>query len=434
MEMEKLKEKIDRREVRICIIGLGYVGLPLSVEMARNGFAVIGVDLDRQRVSSLNGGINYIPDVEDSLLKEVVGRGLLRAVDRFDAIEESDAVIVCVPTPLTKHKEPDISHLISAAGEIAARLHPGMLVVVESTTYPGTTEELILPMMEEGGLRVGRDFYLAFSPERVDPGNRTWRIPNTPKIMGGVTPRCTEAAAYLYQSFIQEVISVSSCRVAEMIKLLENTFRAVNIALVNELAIMCDKLGIDTWEVIEGAATKPFGFMPFYPGPGLGGHCIPIDPHYLSWKLKSLNYHARFIELAGEINSAMPAFVVGKIVDALNDHGRPVRGSNILVLGVSYKRDVSDVRESPALEIMENLHRKGAAVSYHDPYVPRFQTEGLDLKSVELSSEVLAASHCVVILTDHTCLDYRWVVEKSPLVVDTRNATRGIRSDKIRRL
>lgn len=432
--METLKDRIEARKAGVAVIGLGYVGLPLAVEIASAGFPVLGVDLDRSRTEALSRGSNYISDVDDQLLGQLVAQGRLKATDSYERIHQVDAVIICVPTPLTKHKEPDISHIVASAEEVARRLHPGMLVILESTTYPGTTEELILPMMNRTGLRVGHDFSLAFSPERVDPGNPHWRISNTPKIMGGVTARCTELATTFYRTFIQKVIPVSSPKAAEMIKLLENTFRAVNIALVNEVAIMCDRLGIDTWEVIEGAATKPFGFTPFYPGPGLGGHCIPIDPHYLSWKLKSLNYHARFIELAGEINSAMPRFVLGKIVDALNDHGKALKGSRILVLGVSYKRDVSDVRESPALEIIQALLEKGAVVSYHDPYVQRLSVNGASLESVPVTPEILGEAQCVVILTDHSCIDYEWVVRESTLVVDTRNATRGIASPKIRRL
>ena len=432
--LDVLQRRIQGREARVAVIGMGYVGLPLAVEIARAGFPVVGVDLDRARVQTLGRGVNYIPDVDDQLVRDLVKQGKLSATDRFDGLAEMDAVIICVPTPLTKHKEPDISHIVSASEALAERIRPGMLVVLESTTYPGTTEELILPIMEAGGLRVGVDFSLAFSPERVDPGNREWHISNTPKIMGGVTPRCTKLATAFYRTFIQQVIPVSSPKAAEMVKLLENTFRAVNIALVNEVAIMCDRLGIDTWEVIDGAASKPFGFTPFYPGPGLGGHCIPIDPHYLSWKLKSLNYHARFIELAGEINATMPRFVMGKISDALNDKGRPLRGSSILVLGVSYKRDVSDVRESPALEIIEALLDKGARVAYHDPYVRQLRVGERVLKSAPLNGKRLAEADCVVILTDHTDIDYKRVVGVSSLVVDTRNATRGMSSSKIRKL
>jgi UDP-N-acetyl-D-glucosamine dehydrogenase len=430
----ELSRKIEKREARVAIIGLGYVGLPLAVEIARAGFTVTGIDLDGERVEALSKGRNYISDVDDETLRALVAEKRLIATDSYGILDHMDVAILCVPTPLTKHKEPDISYIMSAANQVAVRLRAGMLLILESTTYPGTTEELILPMLTAKGLREGEDFYLAFSPERVDPGNRQWHISNTPKIMGGVTPLCTELATALYRSFIQEVIPVSSPRVAETIKLLENTFRAVNIALVNEVAIMCDRLGINTWEVIKAAATKPFGFMPFYPGPGLGGHCIPIDPLYLSWKLKSLNYHARFIELAGEINSAMPSFVINKIVDALNDHGHPVRGSRILVLGVSYKRDVSDIRESPALEIIQTLLLKGALVSYHDPFVPLFRSGDVCLDSVPLVEERLKEAHCVVILTDHTSLNYPWIVGMSTLIVDTRNATDGIQSQKIRKL
>ena len=429
-----LRAKIASKEAKIAVIGLGYVGLPLVVEIAGAGFNVTGIDINSERVGQLAAGETYIDDVEGGVLKGLVDKGRISASDKYDTLAEADVGILCVPTPLTKHKEPDISYIITATGEIAKRLHKGMLLVLESTTYPGTTEEVILPLLEETGFKVGEDFFLAFSPERVDPGNHTWQIANTPKIMGGCTPNCKELAVALYREFIQKVIPVGSPRVAETIKLLENTFRAVNIALVNEVAIICDKLGIDTWEVIDGAATKPFGFMPFYPGPGLGGHCIPIDPLYLSWKLRSLNYHARFIELAGEINSGMPRFVVEKVSDALNDHGRAIKGSRILVLGITYKKDVSDIRESPALEVIHLLVKKGALLYYHDPYATSYCDDDIDLESVPLTSEVLNNSHCVVILTDHSNIDYPWLVQESPLIVDTRNATRGIVSDKIRKI
>ena len=431
---DDLRAKIASKEAKIAVIGLGYVGLPLVVEIAGAGFNVTGVDINSERVGQLAAGETYIDDVDGRILKDLVEKGRIRASDKYDTLAEADVGILCVPTPLTKHKEPDISYIITATGEIAKRLHKGMLLVLESTTYPGTTEEVILPLLEETGFKVGDDFFLAFSPERVDPGNRTWQIANTPKIMGGYTANCKELAVALYSQFIQKVIPVGSPRVAETIKLLENTFRAVNIALVNEVAIICDKLGIDTWEVIDGAATKPFGFMPFYPGPGLGGHCIPIDPLYLSWKLRSLNYHARFIELAGEINSAMPRFVVEKVSDALNDHSRAIKGSRILVLGISYKKDVSDVRESPALEVIHLLINKGAVIAYHDPYATQYSDDDIDLESVPLNSEVLNNCHCVVILTDHSNIDYQWLVQESPLIVDTRNATRGIVSDKVRKI
>jgi UDP-N-acetyl-D-glucosamine dehydrogenase len=435
MHVDDLIERVSGRRATVAVIGLGYVGLPLAVELARAGFRVLGVDLDRDRVEKISKGINYIPDVEDDVLEGLVSDGMLKATTSYDDIRDRDAVIICVPTPLNKHKEPDISHIIKATEEVKRRLHHGMLVILESTTYPGTTEELILPMMESTGMKVGRDFFLAFSPERVDPGNKTWRISNTPKVMGGVTNRCTKVAAALYSTFIKAgVVTVSSPRTAEMIKLLENTFRAVNIALVNEVAIMCDRLGVDTWEVIEGAATKPFGFMPFYPGPGLGGHCIPVDPHYLSWKLKSLNYHARFIELAGEINASMPDFVMGKIIDALNEQGRSVKGSTVLLLGVAYKRDVSDVRESPALEIAEELLRKGAHLVYHDPYVERIEVGGMEFRSQPLEESLLESANCVAILADHSAIDYAWVVDKAQSVVDTRGATRRIRSPKVIRI
>jgi UDP-N-acetyl-D-glucosamine dehydrogenase len=426
----RLEERIRRGEARVGTLGLGYVGLPLSVEFAGAGLNVIGFDLSEEKVAAVNRGESYIKDVPTERVRALVGEGRLEASTDFARLGECDAVVICVPTPLSKTKDPDLTLVVEAAKAIAARLKPGQLVVLESTTYPGTTEELILPLLTERGLVAGESFFLAFSPERVDPGNARFHTRNTPKIIGGHTAACTAVAQALYSRAIDTVIPVSSTQTAEMVKLLENTFRSVNIGLVNEVALMCDRLGVDVWEVIEAAATKPFGFMPFYPGPGLGGHCIPIDPLYLSWKLKTLNYRARFIELAGEINSDMPEYVCDRVAAGLNERERSVKGSRILVIGVTYKKDIEDVRESPALDILGILEKRGAHVAYHDPFVPELRHEGLDLKSEELMPAVKRAD-CVVIATDHTGLPYPAVVEAASLVVDTRNATRGIKSPKI---
>ncbi len=420
-----LSRKIAGGSVKLATIGLGYVGLPLSVEFASSGVDVLGIDIDAEKVSAVERGESYIRDVPSKHLAELVRAGKLAATTDFGRLSERDAIIICVPTPLSKTKDPDLSLVVQAAEEIGKRLKPGQLVVLESTTYPGTTEELIRPILERGGLEVGKDFFLAFSPERVDPGNKTWNTRNTPKIIGGTTSACRDAALALYSRAVTEVIPVSSTRAAEMVKLLENTFRSVNIALVNEVALMCDRLRVDVWEVIDAAASKPFGFMPFYPGPGLGGHCIPIDPFYLSWKLKTLNYRARFIELAGEVNSEMPHHVVSRIQDALNDRRKSVKGSRILLIGVSYKPDVDDVRESPALDLLRLLEQKGAEVSYHDPHVSELVFEGTSHRSVPLS-ESLPESDCVVIVTNHSSLDVAAIVEGATLVIDTRNATKGL--------
>jgi len=430
---EDLKGRLASRQAAVATLGLGYVGLPLSVEFASAGFSVTGFDLSAEKVDGVNRGESHIKDVPSSRVGELVAGGRLRASRDFDGLAEADALIICVPTPLSKTKDPDLSMVVDAAKAIAARLRPGQLVVLESTTYPGTTEELILPLLAERRLAVGRDFFVAFSPERVDPGNPRFHTRNTPKIIGGVTPACTEAAVALYSQAIETVIPVSSTRAAEMVKLLENTFRSVNIGLVNEVALMCARLGVDVWEVIDAAATKPFGFMPFYPGPGLGGHCIPIDPFYLSWKLKTLNYRARFIELAGEINSGMPEYVCGRVADALNQQEKSVKGSRILVLGVTYKRDVDDVRESPALDILRILESRGARVGYNDPFVPELELNQGSLRSLDLLTGVEEAD-IVVIVTDHS--SYRWpeIVEKARRVFDTRNALRGIVSDKVLRI
>jgi UDP-N-acetyl-D-glucosamine dehydrogenase len=435
--LQSFLDKVASGNARVGTLGLGYVGLPLSVEFAAAGVAVTGFDLSERKVASVKKGESYIKDIPSERLAPLVASGKLTASTDFEGLRECDAVVICVPTPLSKTKDPDLQMVVDAAKAIAERLRPGQLVVLESTTYPGTTEELILPLLKAKGGTVGESFFLAFSPERVDPGNPKFHTRNTPKIIGGTTPNCTKAASALYGKAIDRVIPVSSTQTAEMVKLLENTFRSVNIGLVNEVALMCDRLGVDVWEVIDAAASKPFGFMPFYPGPGLGGHCIPIDPLYLSWKLKTLNYRARFIELAGEVNSSMPEYVCGKVADLLNTQERSVKGSRILVLGVSYKRDIEDVRESPALDIIRLLSEKGAAVSYHDPYVPvvSFDDEGSHHAHAPLSSvELLPAAkeaHMVLIVTDHSSFDYKAVVEAAALVLDTRNATKGIVSDKI---
>ena len=428
---ERIRERIARREAVVCVVGLGYVGLPLAVTFAEAGFRVCGVDTDAKRVDAVNAGRSHVPDVpSETVARLVLDAGRLSASTGYDAVGESDAVLICVPTPLGKTRDPDVSYIVSAASEIAPRLREGALVVLESTTYPGSTEELVLPRLLEGSagrLEVGRDFFLAFSPERVDPGRADWTITNTPKVIGGVTPACTEVASCLYGAAIAEVVRVSSSRAAEMVKLLENTFRAANIALANEMAIMCGHLGLDVWEVIDAASTKPFGFMPFYPGPGLGGHCIPVDPHYLVWKMRTLGYTARFIQLADEINSAMPQHVVLEITRALGSESKPLNGSKVLVLGVAYKPDVGDTRESPALDLIHLLRQQGASVSYHDPLAPSIREAGLDMASVGTSGEptlgeALPAADCVVIVTDHSSYDWADVVERSRLIVDTRNA------------
>src|SRR5262245_7731942 len=431
--MDELLKKIADKRVQVGVIGMGYVGLPLAVEIANAGIAVVGIDLDRSKVERINGGISYIPDVPPEAVMKHVQAQLLRAVADFHVIKELDAVIICVPTPLGKTKDPALSMVVSAVDRIAENQRTGQLVVLESTTYPGTTEELILPKLEERGLTVGKDFFLAFSPERVDPGNPSFHTFNAPMVMGGVTRQCLEVATKLYGNFIQRIVPVSSSQTAEMVKLLENTFRSVNIGLVNEMALMCDRLKVDVWEVIEAAATKPFGFMPFQPGPGLGGHCIPIDPLYLSWKLKTLNYRARFIELASEINADMPHYVVNKVNDALNEFGKSVKNSKVLILGVSYKKDIDDLRESPALDIIQLLRQRGAKVMYHDPYVPEIDFEHTQLRSLPLE-QGLTEADCVVVVTNHSSIDYPNVERLAKVVLDTRNAMRGIKSSKVIKL
>jgi UDP-N-acetyl-D-glucosamine dehydrogenase len=424
-----LLNKIRSRRARAGVVGLGYVGLPLAVELARAGFTTVGIDLDSRKVDSVNRGASYIPDVPAAEMAGLVASGRLRATVDFAAAAELDTINICVPTPLRKTRDPDMSYVVAAVEAIAAQLHPGMLVILESTTYPGTTEELVKPALEAGGLKAGVDFFLAFSPERVDPGNPTFSTHNVPKVVGGLGPESTELACALYAAAIEQVVPVASPQVAEMVKLLENTFRAVNIGLVNEIALMCDRLGIDVWEVVHAAATKPFGFMPFYPGPGLGGHCIPIDPFYLSWKARQTGFEPRFIELAGQINGAMPHFVVDKIAEALNRDLKPVNGSTVLVLGLAYKRDIDDIRESPSLDVMALLHQRGARVQYADPYVPVLSGAlwpgGVDLASTPLTPANVAAADCVAILTDHRAFDYEMVLASAPLIVDTRSAIKG---------
>ncbi len=417
-----LLEKIEQRQALIGVIGLGYVGLPLAVVFAEAGHQVLGIDLDARKVDAIGRGESYIEDIPAERLRPLVAEGRLAATSDFAELARCDAVSICVPTPLNKTGDPDISYIVNVADELARYLHPGMLIVLESTTYPGTTSEIILPRLESNGahLRVGEAFFLCFSPERVDPGRTDWTTRNTPKVMGGVTPACLRAGRALYESAIERVVPVSSPEAAEMAKLLENTFRAINIGLANEVLLMCDKLGLDAWEIIEAAATKPFGFMKFTPGPGLGGHCIPIDPLYLSWKLRTLNYKARFIELANEINTGMPSYWVQKVQDALNDAGKPLKGSSILVLGVAYKKDVSDMRESPALDIIHLLREKGAMVNYHDPHVPSFCYDGVVMESVADLRAALDATDCVVVATDHSAYESAEVRQQASIVVDTR--------------
>ena len=489
---ERLRERIERREAVVCVVGLGYVGLPLAVTFAEAGFRVVGVDTDAARVAAVNAGRSHVPDVaSEAVARLALGEGRLSAATGYEAVGEADAVLICVPTPLGKTRDPDVSFIVAAASEVAPRLREGALVVLESTTYPGTTEELVLPRLVEGrghsldsrfrgndgweggndgrsvrgegqgghphpnlppargkghsvegsGWEVGRDFFLAFSPERVDPGREDWTIANTPKVIGGVTEACTEAAACLYGAAIERVVAVSSSRAAEMVKLLENTFRAANIALANEMAIMCDHLGLDVWEVIDAASSKPFGFMPFYPGPGLGGHCIPVDPHYLVWKMRTLGYTARFIQLADEINSAMPQHVVLEVTRALGSESKPLNGARVLVLGVAYKPDVGDTRESPALDLIHLLRQQGAVVEYHDPLAPYIREAGLEMASVGTEGEptlgeALASADCVVVVTDHSSYDWADVVRRSRLVVDTRNAVAraGVTGGKVFKL
>jgi len=434
VSVENLRDRIRSRKARTGVVGLGYVGLPLAVELAKAGFHATGIDLDERKVQLINDGRSYIPDVATADVQALHATGRLDATTDFAVVRELDTVNICVPTPLRKTKDPDMSYIVSAVEGIAKSLHPGMLVILESTTYPGTTEEVVQPRLEATGLKAGVDFFLAFSPERVDPGNPTFQTHNVPKVVGGITRACSELATELYGSAIQTIVPVSSTRVAEMVKLLENTFRSVNIGLVNEIALLCRRLKIDAWEVIEAAATKPFGFMPFFPGPGLGGHCIPIDPFYLAWKARASGFETRFIELAGHINGQMPDHVVDLVAESLNRRGKAVHGSRVLVLGVAYKADIDDIRESPSLDIMQTLIDRGARVEYSDPFVPTLEFAGRRFRSVPLTAAHLRRFDCAVIATAHSGVPYAGVLKYSKGVVDTRNALRGRRSRKIVRL
>ncbi|MFH1387058.1 MAG: nucleotide sugar dehydrogenase [bacterium] len=426
----KLKDKILNKRAKIGVVGLGYVGLPLAVEFAKAGFEVIGIEQNPKRKQMINNGGNYIPDVSDDELKQAVENGKLIALDDFSRLGKVDAICICVPTPLDKNKQPDISYVKAVTQHLSKTIRKEQLIVLESTTYPGTTEEIILPKLASSGLKVGEDFFLVFSPERVDPGNEKYKTKDIPKVIGGVTPKCSEMAKLLYSQFLKDIQVVSSPRVAEMEKLLENVFRSVNIALVNEMAILCKKMGIEIWEVIAAAKTKPYGFMPFYPGPGIGGHCIPLDPFYLSWKAKEYNLNTRFIELAGEINDRMPEYVVQLVQDGLNQAKKSINGAKILVLGMAYKKDIGDWRESPALNIFEILEQKSAEVSYNDPLILNVKIAGKQRSSIGLTDEILQKMDCVVIATDHSAYDYEIIVNNSKLIIDTRNATSSTKNQQ----
>ena len=426
--MDDLLAKIEAKTAKIAVIGLGYVGLPLAVDFAVAGFHVVGIDKNQARADDVANGRNYISDVSDDEMKAVAQNGRLKGTTDFSVLQETDAICICVPTPLSKTKDPDVSFILHATDSVHQHLHAQQLICLESTTYPGTTRELVLPRLSDTGLKVGKDFFLSFSPERIDPGNTQFKLKNTPKVIGGTTPACITLSEKLYGNIVDHVVPVSSTEAAEMVKLLENTFRSVNIGLVNEVAIMAQKLGLDVWEVIHAAATKPYGFMPFYPGPGLGGHCIPVDPHYLAWKLKTLNYKARFIEMAGEINAAMPQYVVDLIAGGLNQIKKSVNGSNILILGLSYKKDIADIRESPALDIITLLQARGAEISWNDPYVSDYPTTPALTVVKDLTPSTLSAADCVVIVTDHSSYDWAAIVEHSTLIIDTRNATKNVQA------
>ncbi|MBW6394553.1 nucleotide sugar dehydrogenase [Thermus sp. SYSU G05001] len=429
--LKTLKDRIATRQAVVGVVGLGYVGLPFAVEKAKVGFRVLGVEQNPRRAEKVNRGENYIPDVRDKELRELVARGLIQADTDFHRVPEMDVIVIAVPTPLTQNLTPDLQYVVRVTEAIAERLRPGQLISLESTTYPGTTEEVMLPILERSGLKVERDFFLVHSPERVDPGNKRYTTKNTTKVVGGCGPRSLEVGAFFYSQTIEKVVTVSSAKAAELVKVFENTFRAVNIALVNELALLCDRMGLNVWEVLDAAFTKPFGIMPFYPGPGVGGHCIPIDPHYLEWKAKEYNFNTHFIALAGEINRKMPEFVVDKALRLLAEAGIPVRGAKALVLGVAYKKDLGDYRESPAIRVIQGLRRLGLEVRYHDPYVPRFSEHGLTMESVELSEELLREQDLVLITTDHSSYDYPWILEHAPRVLDTRGATRHLKHPKV---
>jgi len=430
-----LMHKIKTKTARIGVIGLGYVGLPLAVEKAKAGFHVTGFDVQQKKVVMVNQGINYIGDVLDGDLKEVVEKVHLKASSNYDEIKNLDAVTICVPTPIDKYKQPDMQYVENSTQEVAKRLHKDMLVVLESTTYPGTTEEVLKPILESTGLKCGKDFFLAYSPERVDPGNKQYHTKNTPKVVGGITPLCTRVAAELYRNVLKgEVFEVSSPKVAEMEKIYENVFRHVNIALANELAIICNRMGIDVWEVIEAAKTKPYGFMPFYPGPGIGGHCIPVDPYYLVWKAREYDYHTRFIELAGEINDYMPSYTVEKVAGILNEMCKPLKGSKVFILGVTYKKDINDIRESPVISIIKELVKNNAEVYYNDPYVPEITIQGRNYTSIPLQETTLRDADIVIITTDHSSYDYKLICENARVILDTRNALKNFTDSKIHKL
>jgi UDP-N-acetyl-D-glucosamine dehydrogenase len=431
---DDLERKIRDRSAQLGVIGLGYVGLPLAVEMAQKGFRVTGIDIDGSKVESVNAGISYILDVPNESLRAAVDSRTIRATQSFAAVESLDTISICVPTPLRKTKDPDLSYILAAVEAVHNHLRPGKLIILESTTYPGTTREIVLPILGKSGLKAGRDFFLAFSPERVDPGNKAFTTRNIPKVIGGITPRCTALASLLYQQFLDCTVPVSSPESAEMVKLLENTFRSVNIALANEMARMCRKFGINVWEVIDAAKTKPFGFMPFYPGPGLGGHCIPVDPYYLAWKAKMNGFEPRLIELAAVINNEMPAFTINWIADALNKNKKSLNGSHILALGIAYKRDTNDTRESPSLDVVKGLQEKGAIVSYSDPHVPFIKLEDKKMKSTSITPEVLNSMDCAVILTDHSAFNYSMISEHAKLILDCRSALRGYSGSNVMRL
>jgi UDP-N-acetyl-D-glucosamine dehydrogenase len=426
---QQLRAKAEQRTALMGIVGLGYVGLPLAMELVDAGYPVLGFDVKQRVVDLVNGGTSHVQDVPSARLAKAVRAGRITATTDLQRMREPDCIVIAVPTPLSKTRDPDVSYIVSATEAVAASLRAGQVIVLESTTYPGTTRELMLPALEKGGMKAGRDFFLAFSPERVDPGNPRYNTRNTPKVIGGVTPACTRVVEALYRPAIETLVAVGSPEAAELVKLLENTFRSVNIGLVNEMTIVCDKLGVDVWEVIEAAATKPFGFMKFTPGPGVGGHCIPLDPHYLAWRMRALNYKTRFIELASEINAEMPEYWVSKVSDVLNDATKAVRGSTVLVLGVAYKKDIDDVRESPALDILRLLDRMGAAVQYHDPYIPELDEDGITLRSRPLTVETLRAADCVVLVTDHSGFDYALIAREAKAIVDTRHAI----ADRVRR-
>jgi len=430
-----LIEKIDTRSAKVGVIGLGYVGLPLAMEFVKAGYTVTGIDIDESKINSLNNGENYINDVNDKNLKTAVKKGLLKATSDFSIVKNLDTLSICVPTPLNKEKNPDISYIVSVMDKIKSYLHPNMIVILESTTYPGSTRELILPYIENDNLTLGKNICLCFSPERIDPGNKIYNTSNTPKIIGGLTAKCSDTGEKLYSTIIDKIIIVSSPETAEMVKLLENTFRAINIGLANEIAIMCEKLGVNAWEVIDAAATKPFGFMKFTPGPGLGGHCIPIDPYYLSWKLKTLDYDARFIKLAGEINTHMPVHVINLISSSLNKNKKSINGSKILIIGVAYKKDIDDCRESPALDVIKLLEKSGSEVMFYDPYVSKIEYTDLKLEGLSnLNIELIAKVDACVILTNHSNVDYQILLDNSNLIIDTRNVYSNVKSNKIQRL